>query len=310
MKKLITFIGTILFLQTIQAQQDLFHTLYMYAPSLQNPAYAGSNECLSIAALHRNQWFNTVEGAPKSIFFNANSPLNNSGTVNMGATLSMDKLGVLTQNSVALDYAYRLKINKKLNLSFGLKPSLTIWRNNFKDLTIKDAEDEVFRENKTVCLPNIGFGTYFWSEKYFAGFAIPHIYQNELRKETVSGAEVNKIAKQYRHYAFTAGYVLNLNTIQKIRLSTQYRFNSVAKQLDITAIYYLKQDKINIGANYKTGDSFGIIAGTKMNNGLRLALAYDITTVQTKKYIKNALELMLGYDFSYEKSKVLHPRYF
>jgi type IX secretion system PorP/SprF family membrane protein len=309
MNKIFHIILCILIFQISNAQQDLFHTMYIHSPSLQNPAYAGMAECLSITALHRNQWFSTVDGAPKSIFINANSPIN-KGNVNLGATILSDKLGIVTNNIVALDYAYKMKLNKKLKLSVGLKPSLTLYKVNYTDLNIKDEDDLVFKENKNIWLPNIGAGIYLNSSTYFIGFAIPYIYQNELRKENIPNANEYEFGKQYRHYVLNTGYLININSFQKLRLSAQYKMSKSSKQLDLTSILYIKQDKVNLGVNYRTNDSFGLLCGLKFDNGLRTALAFDITTQKTKKQINNALEIMIGYEFSYNTSKVIHPRYF
>jgi type IX secretion system PorP/SprF family membrane protein len=67
---------TILFLtlNTVAfSQQDPQYTQYMYNQAIINPAYAGSNESLSLVSLYRNQWTG-FEGAPKTLTVSAHTP--------------------------------------------------------------------------------------------------------------------------------------------------------------------------------------------------------------------------------------------
>ena len=72
----------------LSAQQDALFTKYMFNSLVFNPAYAGSNDHLAIAALYRNQWFGNIPGAPVTQTVTAHTPLQNK-RVGVGFSLSL-----------------------------------------------------------------------------------------------------------------------------------------------------------------------------------------------------------------------------
>jgi len=58
----------------LSAQQDAEYSMYMFNGMYINPAYTGSQECVSMTALYRHQWVG-IEGAPRSGTFAIHSPL-------------------------------------------------------------------------------------------------------------------------------------------------------------------------------------------------------------------------------------------
>ena len=70
--------------------------------------------------------------------------------------------------------------------------------------------DQAF-ENMTpnLWLPNIGTGLFDYAPKFYLGFSVPNLLQNDLRKDIPPNVQI--WAMQYRHYFFTAGAALPIN---------------------------------------------------------------------------------------------------
>ena len=69
-------------------------------------------------------------------------------------------------------------------------------------------------------------------------------------------------------------------------------------------------DIFAIGASYRTGDSFLGMIEIKPWKQLHIGYAYDYTVTDLGKYNKGSHEIMLRYEFSSRKSRILTPRYF
>ena len=84
MKNYILIIAFIFFTICVKSQQNPQYTQYVYNMNIINPAYAGSQEALSLNFLARTQWVG-FEGAPKTLTFGAHAPI----VKNLGLGLSL-----------------------------------------------------------------------------------------------------------------------------------------------------------------------------------------------------------------------------
>ncbi len=87
MKKNLTLVAALLVASFtgLKAQQDPMVTKYMFNSLGFNPAYAGSNDHLSLGLLHRSQWTG-IDGAPQTQSFTIHSPLANEA-VGLGLSI-------------------------------------------------------------------------------------------------------------------------------------------------------------------------------------------------------------------------------
>ncbi|MBK7966547.1 MAG: type IX secretion system membrane protein PorP/SprF [Bacteroidetes bacterium] len=65
-----------------------------------------------------------------------------------------------------------------------------------------------------------------------------------------------------------------------------------------------------LGASYRTSDSWSAIMSIQMNKQMRIGYSYDYTLTDLNQYNSGTHEITLGYDFSFDKKKVVTPRYF
>ncbi len=291
------------------AQQDAMFTHYMFNTLAVNPGYAGTRDALTVTGLHRTQWVG-FNGAPTTQTLTLHSPIYNE---NMGLGLSIlaDKIGPTDLKTIYVDYSYRIKVNEKSSLRFGLKAGLNIRQNGLADLSLNDPNDQSFSVNEeSHLLPNFGFGMYYYTDKYYVGLSIPRLLQNDFNTNVVTGG--TDIASEKRHYFLIAGTVFNVNENIKLKPTTLLKVTHGAPvELDITGTLLFK-DLVWAGLMYRTGDALGVLIGANITPQLAIGYSYDWSFGnRTFKYNYGSHEIMLMYDFIYkDKSKIRSPRYF
>ena len=289
-------------------QQDPMFTHYMYNTLSVNPAYAGSREALTVTLLHRNQWV-SFPGAPKTNTMTLHSPVFNEN-VGLGLSLTHDVIGPTKFTSMYGDFAFRVKLTKKSNLTFGLKAGVDLLSANLPFLQIQDPNDPAFLNSfKNKALPNFGFGLFYtYKNRFYAGLSIPRMLQHKFVGEnTLISSGILK-----GHYYFITGASLKLSNFVEFKPSALVKMTVGAPvELDVTALFELYK-RINFGLMYRSGDAFGALVGVYIFDRLLLGYSYDFSlTNTTLKYNGGSHEIMLRYDFIFSSShRIKSPRYF
>ena len=312
MKRIYLIVISVICALSLNAQQDAHYSFYMFNGLYLNPAYAGSHDVVNVMAIGRKQW-TSIPGAPTSASISIHSPLGKSNSA-MGLIYTFDKLGSIQSNGFQLSYAYRLPLGKKKNtrLSFGLQAGISNYQNRLADNYTNPGltgVDPAFQNNHNLVLPNVGAGIYLYGKKYYVGFSVPHLLNFSLSKNASYAGDKTDYARLYRHYLLTAGYVFNLGKKVKFRPSFLMKYvHNTPLDFDITAAFMFI-DRIWIGASHRVGDSYDFFGDFYVSPQFHIGYAYDLTVSGLSKYAGGTHEIMLGYDFSYNKSRVVNPRY-
>jgi len=284
------------------AQQDPMYTQYMENLMTINPAYVGSKDLLSLMVVSRDQWV-TMADAPVTRSIAMHSPVNNT---NMGLGLSLlhDKIGPVKQTGVYFDYSYTLRFNNQHNLGLGLKAGVNFYDASLNDLLTNDPDDPVFASDiNRNFLPNFGVGAFYYTNRYYLGLSIPKLIKNTINK---NGFAVDHVNKEEIHLFLMGGYVLDVNRIVKFKPSFLYRYVSNAPlsfDLNGTFMFY---DRLWLGAMYRLGESFGALFQIQATNQLKI----DLPISKLGAYNKGTHEIMLSFDFNFNRGRVRSPRYF
>ncbi|MEM6967464.1 MAG: type IX secretion system membrane protein PorP/SprF [Bacteroidota bacterium] len=315
------------------AQQDGMFTKYMFNTLSYNPAYAGSKEYMSLVAIYRDQWWG-MEGSPHTQTISFHTPFKER--IGLGFNISNDKIGVSGSTIGSLSYAYRVPFGEG-KVSLGLQATFMNYRADFDRLTYKDprVQDESFNGNDAnIFAPNFGAGIFYYSEKFYAGFSVPHLLNTDLRNDVIT---TNRWAQLYRHYYFTMGVAIPIRgedlvfkpslLIKSVGLfgdfsTTSNNLKSVgAPNLFDIDLSLLFNQALWVGASFRssfeafigrtsTVDSADLWAMIHLNRGLRVGLAYDFTLTELREYARGSFELMVGYDFNFQNKNIVTPRYF
>jgi type IX secretion system PorP/SprF family membrane protein len=283
------------------AQQQVQFTQYMFNQTVLNPAYAGIHDGLSASMLWREQWIG-FEGAPSTQTFSLHSPLM-FRSISLGGVIMRDKIGLTSQISTQLQYAYRIRFGQT-KLSFGLQASFSNYRTDFNidgliDPTLLNADLNITK-------PNFGSGLLWHGEHFYVGFSVPNI-MNQL-------FDPNNVASQsrlIRHYFFTAGYVFPI--AENIMLKPNFLLKAVQGapvQADIN-MNVLLQNIIWVGVSYRSLDSFDALVQFQATKALQIGYAFDFATTTDLGHVSSGShEIMINYFFQMPHTRVLTPRYF
>jgi type IX secretion system PorP/SprF family membrane protein len=290
------------------AQQDPMYSQYMFNTLAINPAYAGSRDVLSVTSLFRKQWVG-FDGAPNSQTLTADMPIRDK-SIGLGLQVYNDKLGVTNNTGIYGSYAYRIRFVKG-TLAFGLQGGFSQFRADLTSVQLdkNSGQDEAFAQNLNVFLPNVGTGVYYNTDRFYVGLSVPHLINNKLDKYDRVDFVSNR-AVQSRHVFASAGYVFDISPTLKLKPSVLVKMvNGAPLNVDANTNLWI-HEKIAFGLSYRTGDSMLGMFEVQLNNQFRLGYAYDWTISGLQRYNSGSHELMLRYEFSFEKDKYISPRFF
>jgi type IX secretion system PorP/SprF family membrane protein len=305
MKKIhLIFVFTVLMAHVGFAQQDPMFTQYNYNMQTVNPAYAGSWERLGFLVLGRYQWVG-MDGAPTTYTFSMQSPTRNDN-VSWGLNVISDKIGKEKRLTLAGDYSYRVQFSDKTFMRLGIKGGITNYSNPLSTYDQYSGNDEAASEDvEAKYLPNFGVGAFLYSEKYYVGFSIPKLIENDLSDNYQNFSTYSEM----RHFFLSAGYVFTLN--ENLKFKPTGLLKAVVGsplQVDVTGNVIIK-DKVWLGAMYRFGDSFGFLAQFVANDRIRIGYSVDFTTTEMQYSSNGTHELMISYELGVNK-KWSTPRAF
>lgn len=307
----LTFIVFLLLTGSVKAQQDPQFTHYMYNMSVINPAYATDNAgVINIGGIYRTQWVGAV-GAPKTVSAFVHAPI--AKRIEMGLSVVSDEIGdVVKENNIYADFAYVIPVSENNKLSFGLKGGVTLFDANFNGFQYSDtAPDPAFAENINRAFPNLGVGSFFFSDKYYVGFSVPNLLKTKHleRQNAIATIGVEDI-----HYFFTGGYVFDLNENLKFKPAFMAKgVNGAPLAMDLTG-NVLINNFFEAGVGYRWDDSVSGLVNFYLTPTLRVGYSYDYTLSNLGKYNSGTHEIFLLFDLdlsglsskAYDKS----PRFF
>lgn len=317
MNRIILSLFLITFFSPAFAQQDPMYTHYMYNTLSVNPAYAGSREALTATLLHRTQWMN-FPGAPNTQSLTLHSPI--VAGVNLGLDVMNDRIGPVNSTSFNGSYAYRFNLTANSELSLGLSTGLKFMSVNYNNFTVIDPNDPAFANAGTRTDLNIGFGAYYSTKRFYAGFSTPGLFQKAY-SATIS-YDASELNERQRHYYFISGAMIPINAEWDVKPTGLLKVTEGAPvQLDLSAqmVYLNKFDfgvmfrsDLNVARVLRQGDGIGLLLGVELFDHIYMGYSYDYSFANPTQYANSGShELMIRYDLIVkDKHRIKSPRYF
>ncbi|MEZ5007908.1 MAG: type IX secretion system membrane protein PorP/SprF [Chitinophagales bacterium] len=314
----------------VQAQQDPQYSQFMYNKLPINSAYTGGRDVLSIRALYRNQWVG-LEGSPQTATFSVHSPLKNED-IALGFNIVHDRLGTINQTVVSGTYAYRIPIKNGMKFSFGVNAGFMYHVNKLSEAAVNDIGDVGLQENVSRIVPDVGAGIYIYHPEWFyIGVSVPNFITSDvISKERSEAAPLvgGSNSQRTQHLMAMAGGVIPLGT-KALKLRPQVMFKHVINaeydapfSIDLNASFLI-YDRVNIGASYRTTfgkrdspdrleDPYGVSGMVEFwaTKQLLIGYAYDYPLNKISDVTNGSHEIILGFDFDFDKKKIITPRYF
>ncbi len=295
----------LLFVVKTQAQQDSHYTQYMYNMNVINPAYAGSKENISLAALFRKQWVQ-LEGAPSTFTMSGHSPVGNN--VGAGLSLISDRNGPVQENNIYGDFSYTLNLGGEHRLAFGVKAGATLFNVGLQSEiqgTLQNKADAAFAADLNSTYFNVGSGLFYYTDKYYISISMPNFMKSKhLSKDGL------KLGSEVAHYFITGGYVFDLSPSVKFKPFALVK-SAVGAPVSVDAsANFLFNQKFEIGATYRLEDSFGAMVNFAITPSLRIGYAYDHVVSDLRVATPSSHEIILLYDINLLKRVSRSARYF
>ncbi len=290
----------------MNAQQEAQFTQFMFNKLGYNPAYAGSKEVLTFSSIYRNQWTG-LDGAPQSLNAHMHTPFFNN-KCGIGLSVLSDRIGMMNTRAIELSYAYRMPMPNNANLSFGLKGQMmhgqTAWD---EAITLDSGDDHVPTIEQGQWSPNFGVGAYYSHPKFYVGLSAPELMKNVYYSDRqVSGTSRSSLQTYY----LMAGYIAQINPKVAFKPAVLLKYNPNSPfDIDFNASF-LFMDMFWVGATYRLGDSVDAVLQYQLSQQLKTGIAFDFTVSELNQYSSGTFEVMLEYQFNYDKAGRNHLRYF
>jgi type IX secretion system PorP/SprF family membrane protein len=285
-----------------QAQQDPLYSQYQFNQQVINPAYTGINGNTNISFISRLQWLGGVDGNPITNTLAAQTTIVNN-KVGLGALFVQDKLGVANNFEAHLTYSYKISWADKI-FSFGLQTGIVSVNYNFDELNLKNIDDPAFISGtQNATKPNFGAGVALMSDNFFIGLSAPRLLNSEF------GDGVTSNLRYKRHFYGSIAYLLNINSVMKLKPSVLVRAVEGAPiSYDINGLLLIN-NMIWAGAFTRNLKSVGLMFQFDYKNAYRFGYNFELPVVEGLSQFTTH-EFLLSIDLGLFGEQDVYQRYF
>ncbi|HLO58224.1 MAG TPA: type IX secretion system membrane protein PorP/SprF [Bacteroidales bacterium] len=271
----------------VEAQQIPNFSMYNMNHYLVNPAATGITDRLPVSLSYRKIWAG-MTNAPSVQYLSANTQV--ADNMGVGARLFNFQAGPLRKTGLEGTYSYHIDVGTEGKLSFGLSLLFYQFKLSKSEMFVKDITDELIMGDEQMFVPDAGIGVYYYGPNYYAGIAVPQLFQRNI--DLKSDAILQQ--KQVRHYYIHGGYIFDAGTDFKIEPSLLLKFvESGIFQADVNALVTYK-DMVNFGLSYRTSEALSFQVGYK-NPDIFIGYAYDLILSGMKSNTWGSHEILFTY---------------
>ncbi|MCB0705329.1 MAG: type IX secretion system membrane protein PorP/SprF [Saprospiraceae bacterium] len=280
-------------------QQDPMFTKYMFNSLVFNPAYAGSQGNVDVNASFRRQWIG-IDGSPATILLSTEGALNDKN-IGLGLTLFHDRIGVERRTDVSTNYSYIIDLPSG-RLLLGLKAGMALFGFNFADLQA-DQLDPYYQQTNSPANLYFGTGVLYQHDVFFVALATPNLIAVDL-----NGNDLFPTFIKRHFYAQTGAWIDLGDSGMQFRPSLLLSFQEAAPVQAHLNAGLLLNEYFAMGVSYRTGDALNASVTIYPNSHLRIGLGYDFTVSKLRPYTDATFEVMVGYSFGEQVTKIDNPR--
>ena len=276
-------------LHSVLAQREPQYTQYMYNIGSFNPAYVGSVETTDITGLYRAQWID-IPGAPRTIRFGINAPLNNE-KMGLGLNVLSDQLGPTTSTYVDVAYSYQVNLSETTKLSFGVDAGGSFLNVDFSKGTFENPGEPILdRETINEFYPTIGAGLFLYDENWYLGASVPNFLTDGLYNDDVA-----TIVEDKTQFNFIGGYVFDFSEGLKFKPAFLVNYIQGAPATVNVSANFLISDVFTAGASYRIDNAVSGLAGFQISSGTFIGYSYDYNTNPLGEFNSGSHEIILKF---------------
>jgi type IX secretion system PorP/SprF family membrane protein len=281
------------------AQQAPQYSLYMLNPLQFNPAYAGTEDAVSLTGVYRKQWVN-LDGSPAQQSITAHMPLYflSSG---LGLSFDNDQLGARRYSTFKVHYNYQLPVGPSGVFSAGINFGLGqfVWDGDRLrtpggqyDGGI-DHQDNLLPANQvSASTSDLGAGVYYTDGRLKAGISAANLLGSSIQLDDVS-------LSNERQYFLYGSYDINVGRTLELVPTILLKSDFNEYQVELSAILRYNGNVFG-GVSYRGFDNThldGIVflAGFNLGQQTTIGYAYDLTLSPLNSVSNGSHEIVLNY---------------
>ncbi len=297
--------------------QDAQFTQFYANPLYLSPSFAGSTAGTRAVLNFRDQWpaipgsFITFAASIDHFF-----PRYNSG---LGIQFMRDQAGSghLALNTIAINYSYQMKINRRWSVRPGMMLNYNIRSIDFDRLQFNDQMDIDGNSPTSIETPSLekvqygdaGFSVMAYNKIYWFGFTFDHVFNpNQTLIEGTSRVPLKFSLYGGRKFILHSARTQSDETI---KLAYLYKLQGKYDQIDIGA--YWNKGPFVVGLwyrgiplfkrydrGYANNDALAILVGYKYQD-LLVGYSYDVTVSRLFANSAGSHEISLVYEFNQDQ---------
>ena len=256
------------------AQQISPLSNFMFNQMVYNPASAGMHEAqFNVSTIARIQ-YSGVDGGPKTGLLWSDYRFK-SNKMAIGLNVGTTSYGIQKNTTMNLNYAYYVKLNKKLKLSMGLRAGFASLTSDVNKAQYWDDGDQVIATSgyKKVT-PNIGLGFQLNGRNAYIGIASSD-FVSATKVDPFTKDTASSFFKRKRNINIMAGAKLRLGDLYNLRPNIAIFYYPDSKLLTkINATFEIK-DYFWAGLTYSTNKFVAINLGTNISSRIRFGYAFE-----------------------------------
>ena len=203
--------------------------------------------------------------------------------------------------------SYRLEIDRGSAIRFGISAGMEMQYALWSQVLTEQTGDFLFSADVTNrWRPIFGFGTYFQSKDWYAGYSMPQLLTHQ---DSPDGSLAMALDPGMTTHLMTAGYAHRIRRGRVVKPSILVRAvpnGSFNLDLNATMIF---DDRIWAGLSYRTMQSAVAILEYQAHHQFRIGYSYDYAIGRISRYFGGSHEIMLLWELR-KRSLARSPRYF
>lgn len=300
-KKYFLFILLFIFsVLTANAQWDSNISQYWAMKNFYNPSFVGQSNALESSMIHRRQWVG-IKNAPVTSVVSVNMPLKLFGKEHgVGVLVNNDKLGLFSNTSFMVQYAYKFIFKGGKVLNVGLQGGMFNVDFDASGIIIPnsggafDASEIPSGGGDKVV--DGGLGVSWVTPNYYLGASVSHLWNPSFSLDD------NYDSYIARTFYLVGGYNIKLGTpLLELQPSVFYKTDAIFHQVDLTARLNYKRF-LNGGVSWRKDDGFIFLLGFKIRN-IEASYSYDLSTSEIGRVSKGTHEIFIKYSVPLSKAK-------
>ncbi|MDQ3046831.1 MAG: PorP/SprF family type IX secretion system membrane protein [Bacteroidota bacterium] len=280
----------------LSAQQSGFFGHAFQKPMALNPAYTGFENYTSAFLVTRIQWTD-FKNAPRLAVFTLDGPLKNK-KMGIGLGLISERKGISTKTGGHLNYSHKLLLGESSSLSFGVSAGIIDHTLNFSTAVLEDGSDPFVSggaQRETSIDGNAGL-LFKWKDLE-VGAAVPQLFGDAVDIQDNETGNSNYALS--RHFVGTLFYRIMISKEKELYLSPRaiVSFHPNAPLQYDAQLHLEWNDRIWLGATYKSNYAVAANAGVCINKQLSFGYSYDFVMGNNSGYYGMSHEIMLQFRF-------------